>query len=482
MVIFSKITETKTKPEVKMNWDKLKSPNTFLLIFLLIILTAMMTYLLPGGEYQFIESGGRKIVDPQSYRTVPGNPQGIGAILKAPIRGFIAAAQIIGFVLLVGGAFSVLQKTETIDVAIRVLANAHQHSPLIRKAIIPVFMIIFSLAGAVFGMSEEVIPFVLLFIPLALALGYDTVTGVAIPFVGAAAGFASAFINPFTLGVAQGIAQLPPLSGFGYRFFCWTLTTGLAILYVNRYALKIKNAPQKSITFEQDQKRKQKLHIENMNSELSLDVRHKTVLIIFTLSMFALVAGVMLDQWYINEIAALFVATGIIVGIVGRLSVDEITGGFIQGAKDLMGTAFVIALARGILIIAQDGKIIGTILHGLSSIITGVHPVVAAQLMFVVQMLINFFIPSGSGQAALTIPIMAPLSDLLGVSRQTAVLAFQFGDGFSNLIIPTSAVTMGVLALAEIPWEKWVKWILPLEILFIILSLVLLIPPFFINW
>jgi len=465
-----------------MNWKNIKSPNTYFLIFMLIILTAILTYLLPGGEYQFIESSGRKIIDPDSFKPIASHPQGLMAIFQAPIKGFIEAAQIIGFVLLVGGAFSVLQKTETIDVAIQVLARAHEHSTLIRKSIIPVFMIIFSLAGAVFGMSEEVIPFVLLFIPLALALGYDTVTGVAIPFVGAAAGFAAAFINPFTLGVAQGIAQLPPLSGFSYRFFCWSITTAAAILFVQRYALKIKSQPQKSITYQQDQQRKKKLHLELVNKSLTLDVRHKTILIIFTLSMALLVAGVMINQWYINEIAALFVATGILVGMVGRLSVDEITNGFIKGARDLVGTAFVIALARGILVIAQDGKIIGTILHGLASTIKGVHPIIASQLMFFVQTLINFFIPSGSGQAALTIPIMAPLSDLLGVSRQTAVLAFQFGDGFSNLVIPTSAVTMGILSLAGIPYDKWIKWILPLEIIFIVLSCLLLIPPFFVNW
>ncbi len=467
---------------MQMKLSRFKTPNTYFLIFSLIIFTALLTYLIPGGEYQFMEIGGRKLIDPQSFRYVPKNPQGIGAVLQAPIKGFIEAAQIIGFVLLVGGAFSVLQKTATIDEAIRVLVRAHEHSLFLRKAIIPVFMVIFSLAGAVFGMSEEVIPFVLLFIPLALALGYDSVVGVAIPFVGAGAGFAAAFINPFTLGVAQGIAHLPPLSGFGYRFFCWVITTWTAIWFVSRYAKKIKIEPQKSITFQNDQKRKKELHLEINTKNGALHLKHKTILLVFTLAMVVLVLGVMFKHWYINEIAALFVATGILVGIIGRLSIDEISQAFINGAKDLVGTGLVIALARGILVVAQDGKIIGTILHALAILIKDVHPIIASQLMLFVQTAINFFIPSGSGQAALTIPIMAPLSDLLGVSRQTAVLAFQFGDGFSNLIIPTSAVTMGILSLAGIPWEKWVRWVLPLELLFMILSCLLLIPPFFINW
>ncbi len=465
-----------------MKLSRLKAPNTYVIIFGLIIVTAMLTWVLPGGEYQMVEKAGRKVVDPQSYRAIESNPQGIDAILMAPLNGFIDAALIIGFVLIVGGAFSVLQKTEAVDAAIKTLAAAHEKSKLVRIATIPLFMTLFSLAGAVFGMSEEVIPFVLIFIPLALALGYDSVTGVAIPFVGAGAGFAAAFINPFTLGVAQGIAELPPLSGFGYRMICWVFTTTVAIIFVQNYANKIKKVPKKSISYKIDEERRKALHLNQKFDKISLDRQHKLVLFLFAFSMFILVYGVLVHQWYIKEIAALFFAVGIVVGIMGRLSATEITDAFLSGAKDLIGTAMVIALARGILIIAQDGEIIGTILHGLSNLIKDVHPVVASQIMFGVQSLINFFVPSGSGQAALTIPVMAPLADLVGVSRQTAVLAFQFGDGFSNLIIPTSAVTMGVLALAEIPWEKWARWILPLEILFFVLSLLLLIPPFLINW
>lgn len=461
---------------------KIKAPNTYVIIFSLIIITALLTYILPGGQYRMIERDGRKVVDPDSYTITESEHQGLGDVLMAPLNGFVDAALIIGFVLIVGGAFSVLQKTGAVDAGIKTLAAAHEKSALVRKATIPLFMFLFSLGGAVFGMSEEVIPFIMIFVPMALAIGYDSVTGVAIPFVGAGAGFAAAFINPFTLGVAQGIAELPPLSGFGYRIICWFLTTFVAILFVQRYASKIKKTPQKSISFELDTLRRKEWHVNLKTSDAHLDRRHKYVLYLFSLAMIVLVYGVLAYQWYIKEIAALFLAMGIVIGLTGGLKALEMTDAFIKGAKDLIGTALVIALARGILIIARDGKIIGTILHGLSAIIKGAHPVFASQIMFAVQTVINFFVPSGSGQAALTIPIMAPLSDLLGVSRQTAVLAFQFGDGFSNLIIPTSAVTMGVLALAEIPWEKWARWILPLEIAFFVLGLLLLIPPFLMNW
>ncbi len=461
---------------------KMKSPNTFLIMGSLVVLVAILTWFLPAGEYLRIVKNGRNLVDPDSFSFVGSNPQGIGAILMAPIRGFIAAAEIIGFVLLVGGAFSVFQKTEAVDSGILAIAKAHKKSSLVRMLLIPIFMTLFSLAGAIFGMSEEIIPFILVFIPMSLMLGYDSITGVAIPFIGAGAGFAGAFLNPFTIGIAQGIAEVPLFSGIEYRLIVWAIITSAAILFVVRYAAKIKKNPKLSVTFENDEKKRKNLHLEKLENFNGIDRQHKLVLSAFVVGLVVLVFGVLKYQWFIQEICAVFLVTGIVVGVLGKLSIEEITNAFVNGAKDLIGTALVIALARAILIVATDGKIIDTILYALSSTVEDFHPIVSSQAMFVVQSFINFFVPSGSGQAALTMPIMAPLGDLVGVSRQTAVLAFQFGDGFTNLIIPTSAVTMGILTLAEIPWEKWARWILPLMFIFIILSLVLLIPPYFIGW
>ena len=400
----------------------------------------------------------------------------------SPIGGFIAAAEIIGFVLIVGGAFSVFQKTEAVDSGILAIAKAHKKSKLVRLLLIPIFMTIFSLAGAIFGMSEEIIPFILVFVPMALILGYDSITGVAIPFIGAGAGFAGAFLNPFTIGIAQGIAEVQLFSGIEYRIIVWFIITITAILFVTRYANRVKKNPSLSVTFANDEKKRKNLHLEKLDNFDGIDKQHKMVLFAFLIGLLVLVFGVLKYQWFVQEICAVFLLTGIVVGVLGKLSVEEITNAFVNGAKDLIGTALVIALARAILIVATDGKIIDTILYSLSSMVEDFHPIISSQAMLVVQTLINFFVPSGSGQAALTMPIMAPLGDLVGVSRQTAVLAFQFGDGFSNLIIPTSAVTMGVLTLAEIPWEKWAKWILPLEIIFFTISLLLLIPPYFIGW
>lgn len=461
---------------------KLKTPNTYFIIFSLIIVVALLTWIIPASEFDTIEMNGKEIVVADSYHSVEKNPQGLGAILKAPIKGFVDAALIIGFVLIVGGAFGIFQKTEAVDSGIKSIAKAYNKSKFVRTALIPIFMTIFSLAGAVFGMSEETIPFILIFVPMALTLGYDSITGVAIPFVGAGAGFAGAFINPFTLGIAQGIAELPPLSGFTYRVIVWLIVTLIAILFVTRYANKVKKTPEKSITYEKDNIKRKNLHIQGIESFEGIDNKHKLVLILFTAGLITLVVGVLYFDWYIEEICAVFIITGIIVGIAGRLSVKEITDSFIDGAKTLVGTAIVIALARGILVVATEGKIIDTILYALSTPIGSLHPVLSSQAMFVIQSVVNFFVPSGSGQAALTMPIMAPLGDLIGVSRQTAVLAFQMGDGFTNLIIPTSAVTMGVLALADIPWEKWAKWMLPLQLIFALVALMLLIPPYFFGW
>ncbi len=465
-----------------MKFSAMKAPNTYLIISSIIILVAALTWLLPAGEYNRIEKDGKTMVVNNTYHKVDPNPQSVDSILMAPINGFINAAEIIGFVLIVGGAFGIFGRTEAIDAGIKSIARAHKKSRFVRIALIPMFMTLFSLGGAVFGMSEEVIPFIMFFVPLAIMLGYDSITGVAIPYVGAGVGFAGAFINPFTLGIAQGIAELPTLSGFTYRVIVWVILTTIAILFVMRYAKRIKDNPEKSLMYEIDCKKRDKLHVNALEEFTGLDASHKRALAIFGVGMVVLVFGVLRYEWYIKEICALFVITGILSGIVGKLKVNEITDSFMEGAKQLVGTAVIIALARGIFVVASDGKIVDTILYGLSGVIEVFHPIVSSQAMFAVQSFLNFFVPSGSGQAALTIPVMAPLSDLVGVSRQTAVLAFQFGDGFSNLIIPTSAVTMGVLSLADIPWDKWARWIISLQIIFIIVGLLLLVPPFFIGW
>ena len=458
------------------------TPNTYFIISSIIVIVAILSWFIPAGEYDRQLIDGKNVVVNNSFHYVESNPQSIPDVFMAPIKGFVEAALIIGFVLFVGGIFGILQKTQAVDSVIKSIAKAHHKSKVVKKMLIPIFMIIFSLGGAAFGMSEEIIPFILIFVPMALALGYDSITGVAIPFVGAGVGFAGAFLNPFTIGIAQGIADVPLFSRMEYRLIVWVIVTLIAILFVSRYAKKIKANPELSITYKKDSEKREHLNLDDIINFNGMDLRHKVVMAAFITGLVVLAWGVLNYGWFIEELAAVFMITGLVIAFVGRLTIEETSNAFVNGAKDLVGTALIIAFARGILIVSVEGRIIDTILYSLSSVVNEFHPILASQTMFVVQSFMNFFVPSGSGQAALTMPIMAPLGDLVGVSRQTTVLAFQFGDGFTNMIIPTSAVTMGVLALADIPWQKWAKWILPLQIILLLIGLLLLIPPFFMNW
>jgi uncharacterized ion transporter superfamily protein YfcC len=468
---------SKNKPKYRF-----KVPNTYLLIFSLLILIAVMTWIIPGGEYTRSVVNGREVVLQNSFKFIDNHPQGIFAIFIAPLKGFVEAALIIGFVLIVGGAFNVLAKTDAINSLINKLARAHKNSTTLQKYFIPVLMLMFSLGGATFGMNEEIIPFVLILVPICLALGYDSIIGVAIPLVGAHIGFASAFLNPFNVGIAQGIAEVPLFSGIGYRVITWAISTTVAILFVMYYVKKLSKNPQLSPTIIEDNERRKTEHFDIIYDNVAkFSLRHKLVLMTFALSLILLVVGVVYLDWYIEEIAAMFFIMGIVVGIIGGLSSDVLIKSFIDGAKDLVGTALIIALARATLVISRDGQIIDTILYKLSPFIQSSSPIFASQKMFLVQAIINFFVHSGSGQAALTMPIMAPLSDLAGVSRQTAILAFQFGE-YTNIIIPTSAVTMGALSMAKVPWDKWAKWVIPLQIILMLLGLILLIPANLLNW
>ncbi|PWF39398.1 YfcC family protein [Massilia glaciei] len=459
---------------------KLRIPNTFVLLFAILAMIALATWLVPGGKYETHVVNGRTLVDAGSFHYVQSAPQGPVALMMAPIKGFVEAALIIGFVLIVGGAFAVLQKTEAIDSMIKSIAKAHAHSPFVRAALIPVFVTMFSLGGATFGMNEEAIPFVLIFVPLALALGYDSITGVSIPFLGSQVGFSAAFLNPFNVGIAQSIAGVPVFSGIGYRMMVWLLMTVVTVVFLMWYAARVKRDPTRSPTYALD-KEIRKLKTTDFSDFAGMTRTHSAVLWIFLATLVTMVFGVVRYEWFIEEIAALFLVMAIVVGLVGRLDSDEFVGAFMQGAKDLVTTALVIALARGTVILARDAQIIDTMLHSLMPLVQSSSTIFAAQKMFLIQTVINFFIHSGSGQAALTMPIMAPLADLVGVTRQTAILAFQFGE-LTTPMIPTSGITVGILALARIPWITWAKWMIPLQLIYLVLALLLLIPPCLMNW
>lgn len=453
---------------------KFKFPDTLTIVLVILVVFIALTWIIPAGEFDRTMKEGREIVVPGSYERVEPKPQGVGAFLTAPIRGFIGAAQIIGFVFLVGGAFGIIHATGAINAGLHSIIEFSKKNPGKKHLIIPFVMVLFSLAGATFGMSEEVLVFIMITIPLALALGYDSIVGVAMPFIGAGAGFAGAFSNPFTIGIAQGIAEVPIFSGWEYRIAVWLILTTIAITFIVLYSRKIEKDPARSPMYDIDQERDMSAFKEE---SMHFTTRRRIVLIALALAIVLLVVGVNVWDWYINQIAGIFIGLGILTALVYRLAASKAVNAFLDGAKDMMTAAMVIGLTRGLLIVATDGKIIDTILHSISTAADNVPAFVSVQIMFLFQGVLNFFIPSGSGQAALTMPIMAPLSDILGVTRQTAVLAFQLGDGLFNMIIPTSGVTMGVLAIGKIPYERWVKWLYPLMLIFLLAALILLVPP-----
>ncbi len=458
-----------------------KLPNTFVIVYFLIILAAVATWIVPGGHYDretvVAEGLKKQVLKKDSFRFEENNPQTF-AVFEAPLKGIVRMADIIGFILLVGGAFFIFTKTGAIDAAISEVVRVMKGH---EKWIIVIVMTIFSFFGAFFGMCEEAIPFVLIFVPLALALGYDSIVGLCLSFLAAGVGFATAFFNPFTVQIAQKFSHIRPVSGWEYRVFIWVLVTGFTICWVIRYAEKIKKNPTLSLTYEEDMKRKKQLSVEyGENNEFSF--KHGMVLFVLVAGIGVLFYGVIKLQWYITELAALFLAMGIVAGKLGGLSFNKVAESFVEGAKDISSAALIVGFAAAIIIILEDGNIMDTILYSMAKVTGKTKPLVSAYVMYSVQMFLNFFIPSGTTKAALTMPLFAPLADLTGITRQTAVLAYQFGDGFTNMIIPTSSVTVGTLAMAKVPFEKWFKWLLPLEIAFIIISLLLLIPPVLTGW
>lgn len=452
---------------------KIVFPHTIVIIIFIMIGLILLTWILPAGEFEKQLVNGRKVIIPGTYHQVSGSPQGLGSMLTAPIKGFIEAAQVIGFCLIVGGAFGMLARTKAIPAALNRLLERSKDNPRLNSIIVPIVMVFFSLAGATFGMSESTLVFVMITIPLAIALGYDSIVGISMSFMAAGVGFAAAITNPFNIGVAHGIAELPLFSGWEFRVLIWTVLTSIAILFVMRYANRIKRNIQISSVYEIDRDRS--VEVSEDSSIKIFDIRQKIIIGLLFISLILLVYGANQWKWFINEISALFIALGILSAVVYRLKTRDAVDAFINGAKDMVTAGLIIGMSRGLLVIASQGKIIDTILFSVSGLGKSLPPELSVQVIFIFQSLFTFLVPSGSGQAALTVPIVAPLSDLLEVGRQTAVTAFHLGDGLFSMLVPTSGVTMGVLSIAKIPYTKWVKWFIRLLLILFGVSMILLV-------
>lgn len=457
--------------------------NTYFLIFCIMLAVAALTWVVPAGEYERAEEAGRTVAVAGSFHSVAQNPQGLGAALKAPVEGFTQCAEIIAFILVVGALFTVIERTGAVNTLIKKVSFYFARHPGHRIFFIPVCMFLFSLCGALFGMEEETLIFIPIFIPLALSLGYDTTVGMAIPFIGAFTGFSSAFVNPFTVGIAQAIAQLPMYSGWQYCLAVWFIFTSVVAAFFTWYGEKVRKHPSKSLTARLDVEKHAQLQIVNdvvVDETFRLTRAHKRVMLSFAAGMGVLFYGVIRYQWYMLEIAAVFLGVTVAAAFFGKLKLNEATDAIVAGAQSMVGVCILMALARSIVVVAANGHILDTFLHAMTKGLGTLHPILASQAMFLVQTLLNFFIASGSGQAVLTMPIMIPLGDLVHVSRQTVILAYQFGEGWGNPIIPTAPVTMGALALAGISYTAWVKWFMKLEVVLVLLSMLLLIPAYYI--
>jgi uncharacterized ion transporter superfamily protein YfcC len=527
----------------------LKIPGTFTIVFFIVIAASVATWFVPSGEFvrEIVQVGDakREIVVPNSYQKVDNAPQ-TWQVFSAFFKGFTKTANIIVFIFIVGGAFWIFNFTKAIDMGVAAFLNTMEKiqkkksfkNVNVNSLVVICIMIMFSLFGAVFGMSEECIAFMLIFIPLSISMGYDSIVGAAMCYLATHVGFAGAMFNPFTVGIAQGLADLPLFSGLGYRAFCWVIFTIIGIVFVLLYARKVKKKPQSSPMYKLDDywrnrntenkeetiEQKNTLSswivwglllvlficfsITNTYTSISMGnaVHSIPIIPILTAAFFALgiitlrknvqffilnlllftilflIVGVLGYKWYIMEIATLFLVMGIASGITYGVSIDRIFKLFLEGCKDIMNAALIVGMAGGIIIILQDGKIIDTILYSMASSMENIGKTGALGVLYVFTTLLNLIIPSGSAKAALVIPIMTPFADMLNISRQTMVLTFLFGEGFTNMITPASGVLLGCLGVARIPYTIWAKWILRLIFFLIIIGFFLALATLFFQF
>ncbi len=431
-----------------------ESNHPFLSLFIMVILAAIATYIIPAGEFERYIHEGRTIINPDSFTFISSHPATLSSFFQSFFQGFKSASGVMGVVLFVGGAFGVLRHMGVLDAAVYGLTEKLKHKGL--AVIAPVVMAVIALNVTFTGMRELDVIFITLMIPICIKLGYDVMTALGLVLLSSCAGFAAALANPFFTGIAHSIAELPLYSAMWYRaiFLVFMLVTGL--FYLLNYARKVKADPANSLLHDVPQ---------NFNSDVKikkLSTREKAAGFAFLILMGYMLFGTLRMGFGFNEIAGIFVAAAIIPGLVGGLSANRICDYWTKGCSEVLVAVLIIFFARSIMSVMEDAHIIDTIIYSLSKLVVGSSELVSAAAMYMVQAVINLMIPSGSGQAVITMPIIVPLADLGGVTRQVASLASQLGDGISNYIYPTNGGLLAVLALAKVPYTRWVKFFLPL--------------------
>lgn len=461
----------------KKKW-KVKPPTTTALLMFMIVLVALLTYIIPAGQFDRVmdEKTGRELIVANSFSYTEQSPVGIGGILSSVFGGIVGAAEIIAFVLIVGGVFGVIVKSGAINAALARLIHRLKG----RESIfIIIAMTAFAIGGATFGMAEETLPFVAIVLAATIAMGYDRIIAVSIVVVGVYAGYSAGPLNPFNVGIAQGIAELPLFSGIGLRSVMMVGGLIIAIHHTLRYAKKVKMDPKNSLLVNE----KEIEADSSLLDDLTMTRRHKWIMAVLGLSLVALVFGVLKYGWYLGEISALMLLMGIVVGMIAfKGSFNQFTDEFMKGAAEMTAAALIIGLSRAILVVMEEGQIIDTLVYAISVPLGSLHSVFAAWGMYISQGLINFIIPSSTGQAAVVMPIMSSISDVIGINRQIAVQAFQSGDGYWNMITPTHPVLMAALGIAAVPFGKWVRFAGPLVLKWTIWTMIILAVGVWIDW
>ena len=449
-------------------------PHTYVLLFSFIIIAAILSWIVPAGEFERVMVGEREIINPDSFAYVTSNPQGIFEVLKSIPRGFARTQDISYFLFVTGGSFLIINKTGMIESALsRIVSSLKGKEALV----IPVVVLIMGLAGSTIGLSEETIVFIALGVSLARAIGYDSLIGVGMIGLGAGVGFTSGFMNPFSVGVAQYIAELPLFSGIELRLVLFVVLWIVTSLYLILYGKRVKADLSNSIVYDEEMAARSHSDYQDLNSadNIEFTTKQKIIAAVFVGGFVIIAYGVMSLGWFITEIGAVFLGMGLISGLIYGMRPGDLADNFIEGAKDMMYAALIVGLAQSLVIIMEDAMILDTLINGLTGAISNLPSVLSAAGMYVVQIIINFFISSGSGQAAVTMPIMVPLADALDVTRQTAVLSYQLGNGFLDSIMPMSGILMAQLAIADIPYKKWVKFAMPLMGIWLAIGLVFII-------
>lgn len=432
-------------------------PHIYVLLFAIIVVCTILTWVLPAGEFDRVmnEATGRTVAVAGTFHTVKQSPVGIFQMFQSIYNGMCDAGSVTFFVFVSFASINIIIASGAFNGLVAGLLKVFKGKA--RVAIIPIFMFIVGIASSTIGLFEEWFPFVPVFAGIAMAMGFDAVVGMAIVAFGAATGYSGAMMNPFTVGIAQGIAEVAPMSGTGYRFLCHMALLVVGSALTIRYALKVQADPSKSLVYGETG------HItmsENDVQNSPFGIREKLVLLILLGGIIAVVYGCKVYGWYFAELSAVFVIMGVLSALVMGWGPNKIGELYSKGFTDIAMACMMIGLARGILMVLQAGNIIDTVVYYFSLPLAAFPSWFCGVAMLVMQTLLNFFIPSGSGQAAASMPIMAPLADLLGVSRDTAVLAFQFGDGLSNVLWPTAYPAI-LAGLAGIKVEKWWKFAIP---------------------